>query len=133
MTTAVKATGATGTGDDLYQGVAPRRLAEVLHQPVRTRRAAPSARYSAGQAGFFLRRTAARVIEQHRPGSHAVVAYPRPDPSHGVLAPGVRPVLIASIRFIALGLAMLQVDAQAQRCPPIASESGDRTGNRTTG
>ena len=67
-----------------------------------------SSRYSAaGQPGFSLRRTAQRIVEQHRPGSHAVVAYPRSDPSQGFLAPGVQPVLIANLRIIVLGLLML--------------------------
>ncbi len=46
---------------------------------------------AAGQPGFFLRRTARRIVEQHQPGSHAVVAYPPSDPSRGILAPGVQP------------------------------------------
>ncbi|MEO8924672.1 MAG: DUF3592 domain-containing protein [Caldimonas sp.] len=67
-----------------------------------------SSRYSAaGQPGFFLRRTAERIVEQHRPGSHAVIAYPRLDPSQGLLAPGVQPVLIAALRIIVLGLVTL--------------------------
>jgi hypothetical protein len=67
-----------------------------------------SSRYSAaGQPGFFQRRTAERIVEQHRPGSHAVVAYPRSDPSQGFLAPGLQPVLIAALRIIVLGLGTL--------------------------
>jgi hypothetical protein len=67
-----------------------------------------SSRYSAaGRPGFLLRRTAERVVALHRPGSHALVAYPRSDPSHGFLAPGVKPVLAPALRVIALGLAML--------------------------
>jgi len=69
-----------------------------------------SSRYSAaGEPGFFLRRTAERIVQQHRPGTNALVAYPRSDPSRGMLAPGVRPVLIAALRIIALGLAVLYV------------------------
>jgi Protein of unknown function (DUF3592) len=65
-------------------------------------------RYSAaGLPGFFLLRTARRIVAQHRPGTHAVVAYPPSDPSRGILAPGVRPVLIAALRILAVGLAML--------------------------
>jgi hypothetical protein len=66
-----------------------------------------SSRYSAAPSGFWLRRNAARIVEQHRPGSHAVVAYPPSDPGEGVLAPGVGPVVVASLRIIALGLTML--------------------------
>jgi hypothetical protein len=67
-----------------------------------------SSRYSAaGNPAFFLRRTAQRIVEQHRPGTHAVVAYPRSDPSQGLLAPGAQPVLIAALRIIAIGLAMV--------------------------
>ena len=46
-------------------------------------------------------------MQQHRPGTNALVVYPRSDPSLGMLAPGVRPVLIAALRIVALGLAML--------------------------
>jgi hypothetical protein len=67
-----------------------------------------SGRYSAtGEPGFFLRRTAQRIVEQHRPGSQAVVAYPPSDPSQGILAPGVQPVLIGALRILAMGLAIL--------------------------
>lgn len=70
-----------------------------------------SSRYSAAsEPGFFLRRTADRIVQQHRPGTHAVVAYPRSDPSLGMLAPGVQPVLIAALRVIALGLVALYFD-----------------------
>ena len=65
-------------------------------------------RYSAaGLPGFFLRRTAEQIVMRHRPGSHAVVAYPPSDPSQGILAPGVQPVLIAALRMIVMGLATL--------------------------
>jgi hypothetical protein len=67
-----------------------------------------SSRYSVtGEPGFVLRRTAERIVQQHRPGTHALVAYPRSDPSLGMLAPGVQPVLIAALRIIALGLVAL--------------------------
>ncbi len=64
--------------------------------------------YSAtGQPGFFLQRTAQRIVDQHQPGTHAVVAYPSSDPSRGILAPGVQPVLIGALRILAMGLVML--------------------------
>jgi hypothetical protein len=64
-----------------------------------------SYRYSAtGGSGFLLRRTAQRIVDEHRPGSHALVAYPRSDPSEGFLAPGVRPVLVSALRIIAFGV-----------------------------
>jgi hypothetical protein len=67
-----------------------------------------SSRYSAArEPGFFLRRTAERIVQQHQPGTRSLVAYPRSDPSLGILAPGVRPVLIAALRIIASGLAAL--------------------------
>ena len=66
-----------------------------------------SYRYSAAGAGFFLRRTAQRIVDRHRPGSHAVVAYPRSDPSQGILAPGAQPALVGALRIIAVGLVAL--------------------------
>src|SRR5205085_9354310 len=37
-----------------------------------------SSLYSAtGEPGFYLRRTAERIVRQHRPGTNALVAYPR--------------------------------------------------------
>jgi hypothetical protein len=69
-----------------------------------------SGRYSAtGEPGFFLRRTALRIVERHPPGSHAVVAYPPSDPSRGILAPGVQPVLIGALRILAMGVLILYI------------------------
>ena len=65
---------------------------------------------AAGVAGFYLRRSAERVVQQHLPGTHALVAYPRSDPSQGMLAPGVKPVLVASLRIIVAGLGALYLD-----------------------
>ena len=59
---------------------------------------------AAGEAGFYLRRSAERIVQRHRPGTQALVAYPRSDPSRGMLAPGVQPVLVAALRIIAGGL-----------------------------
>jgi len=67
-----------------------------------------SSLYSAtGEPGFYLRRTAERIVQQHRPGTNALVAYPRSDPSRGMLAPGVQPVLVAALRIISAGMGAL--------------------------
>lgn len=64
-----------------------------------------STRYSAlGQPGFYLRRTAEAIVARHRPGTHALVAYPPGDPAAGTLAPGMRPVMVPMLRIIAGGL-----------------------------
>lgn len=69
-----------------------------------------SGRYSAlGAPGFFLRRTAQRVVDRHPPGSHAVVAYPPSDPNRGILAPGVKPVLVNALRILAAGVLMFSL------------------------